>query len=157
MKSQAKKVFEKRERFWNLRSWRRWRDYPRQKLKVKSWKDLTNGMQSNIQECHIETHFPLDFDNQQAINNEQYPNIMKIKASNKDSHIQASNHITSSLLCLPMWQMNYSLANSDQSIIHKIKIIIKHKDRVADKSKKILRLVSDEGILHNSSVSECWH
>jgi hypothetical protein len=31
---------------------------PKQKLKVKSWKDLTNGIQSNRQECHIETHFP---------------------------------------------------------------------------------------------------
>ena len=32
---------------------------PKQKLKVKSWKDLTNGMQSNRQECHIETQFSL--------------------------------------------------------------------------------------------------
>ena len=39
-------------------------------LKVKSWKDLTNGMQSNRQECHIETHFPLDFN--QAMINKQW-------------------------------------------------------------------------------------
>jgi hypothetical protein len=37
------------------------------KLKVKSWKDLTNEMQSKRQECHIETHFALDF-NQEIIN-----------------------------------------------------------------------------------------
>ena len=30
------------------------------KLKVESWKDLTNGLQSNRQECHIETQIPLD-------------------------------------------------------------------------------------------------
>ena len=29
-------------------------------LKVKSWKDLTNGLESNRQECHIETQIPLD-------------------------------------------------------------------------------------------------
>ena len=40
------------------------------KLKVKSLKDLINGMQSNRQECHIETHFSLDFN--QAITNKQW-------------------------------------------------------------------------------------
>ena len=29
-------------------------------LKVESWKDLTNGMQPNRQECDIETQIPLD-------------------------------------------------------------------------------------------------
>ena len=54
------------------------------KLKVKSWKDLTNGMQSNREECHIETHFYLVF-NQAIINKKiAISDIMKIKASNKD-------------------------------------------------------------------------
>ena len=35
-------------------------------LKVKSWKDLTNEMQSTRLECQIKSHFPLDFIKKQA-------------------------------------------------------------------------------------------
>ena len=37
---------------------------PKQKLKVKGWKDLPGGMQSNRQECHIETYFSFGLWNQ---------------------------------------------------------------------------------------------
>ena len=37
---------------------------PKQKLKVRSWKDLANGLQSNRQECHIETQISLGLYNQ---------------------------------------------------------------------------------------------
>ena len=51
-------------------------------LKVKGWKYLTNGMQSNRQKCHIETHFPLDFEsgnNQQEISNIRHHEDQGIK------------------------------------------------------------------------------
>ena len=52
------------------------------KLKVKSWKDLTNGMQFNRHEWHIKAHFPLDFEssnNQQAISNIKHHEDQGIK------------------------------------------------------------------------------
>ena len=56
-----------------------------------------------------------------------------------------------------MYQIKYSLINSEQSMRHKIKIIIKHKDRVEDESKKFPRLVLEEDPVQNNSVLKCWH
>ena len=84
---------------------------------------------------------PFSFGLQQAtsISNIQ-ANHMKTKASNKDSHnIQASTPIASSLQCLQMYQMKFSLANSQKQssdINNNNKITIRHKDKVSDESKR---------------------
>ena len=47
--------------------------------------------------------------------------------------------IASSLHSLPKYQMKYSFINSQQNIRYKIKIKIKHKDRVTDEPQEILK------------------
>ena len=53
--------------------------------------------------------------------------------------------MASSLHFLSMYQMKYSLIDIEQSFRHKIKITIRHEDRVAEEFKQIPRLASDEG------------